>query len=109
MGVILSLVISNLKGSIVCRIIIFSPRWLWFDLLLNIRILPNQRGFFKFSGVKIRVNSDFRVVVNRIGTGAYNYFTNAGIKVIATDVKNINDAISHYIKGKLKHLESHVD
>jgi len=38
----------------------FSPRWLWFDLFLNTRILPNQRGFFKFSVVKIRVNSDFR-------------------------------------------------
>ena len=49
------------------------------------------------------------LIVNRIGTGAYNLFAHRGIKVIATDVKNINDAISHYIKGKLKHLESHVD
>ena len=49
------------------------------------------------------------LIVNRIGTGAYNFFTNAGIKVIATDVKNIDDAISLYIQGKLKHSDSHVD
>jgi len=41
----MSQAISTLKGSIVCRIIIFSPRWLWFDLFLNTRILPNQRDF----------------------------------------------------------------
>ena len=49
------------------------------------------------------------LIVNRIGTGAYNFFTNAGIKVIATDVKKIEDAISLYTQGKLKHLDSHVD
>lgn len=49
------------------------------------------------------------LIVNRIGTGAYNFFTNAGIKVIATDVKKIDVAISLYIQGKLKHLDSHVD
>jgi predicted Fe-Mo cluster-binding NifX family protein len=49
------------------------------------------------------------LIVNRIGTGAYDYFTNAGIKVTATDVRNIDDAISLYIQGKLTHLESHVD
>ena len=49
------------------------------------------------------------LIVNRIGTGAYNFFTNAGIKVIVTDVKKIEDAISLYTQGKLKHLDSHVD
>ena len=49
------------------------------------------------------------LIVNQIGTGAYTSFTNAGIKVIATDVKNIDNAISRYIQGKLKHLKYHVD
>jgi len=57
-----SLVISNLKGSIVCCIIIFSPRWLWFDLFLNTRILPNQRGFFNFFDIIISFNSGIGVL-----------------------------------------------
>jgi len=60
MGVIMSVVISTLKGSIVCRIIVISPRWLWFDLFLNTRILPNQRGFFNFYDLNISFNSGFR-------------------------------------------------
>lgn len=49
------------------------------------------------------------LIVNMIGTGAYNFFTNSGLKVVATDVKNIDDAIDLYIQGKLKHKETHVD
>ncbi|MBW1689968.1 MAG: tannase/feruloyl esterase family alpha/beta hydrolase, partial [Deltaproteobacteria bacterium] len=37
-----------------------SPRWLWFDLFLNTRILPNQRGFFNFYDLNISFNSGFR-------------------------------------------------
>jgi len=37
--------------------IILLPRWLWFDLFLDTRILPNQRGFFNLFDIKISINS----------------------------------------------------
>jgi len=38
-----------------------SPRWLRFDLFLDTRILPNQRGFFNFFDTKISINSGIGV------------------------------------------------
>ena len=49
------------------------------------------------------------LIVNLIGAGAYNYFTCSGVRVIATNVRDIDEAIALYIKGKLKHIEFHVD
>lgn len=49
------------------------------------------------------------LIVNMIGTGAYNFFTNSGLKVVATDVKDIDEAIALHVQGKLQHTETHVD
>ncbi len=44
-----------------------------------------------------------------MGTGAYEYFTKAGIKVILTDVTDVEEAVSLYAKGELKHIDSRLD
>ncbi len=49
------------------------------------------------------------LIVNRIGTGAYDHFTLSGIRAIATDIKNIDEAVALYIKGNLRHITSQVD
>ena len=49
------------------------------------------------------------LVVGMIGTGAYNHFTSSGVRVIATDVKDVDEAIDLYIKGNLDHLPKMVD
>ncbi|HPA13743.1 MAG TPA: NifB/NifX family molybdenum-iron cluster-binding protein [Desulfobacterales bacterium] len=49
------------------------------------------------------------LIVNMIGTGACKHFTSSGVRVIATDVKNIDEAIERYIDRRLNHLETHVD
>ncbi|MCK5544420.1 MAG: hypothetical protein KAI35_04325 [Desulfobulbaceae bacterium] len=49
------------------------------------------------------------LIVNMIGIGAYNYFLSSGVMVIATDVKNIDEAVDLYINGKLNHIEIQLD
>jgi len=61
MGVIRSLVICILNGSMVCRITISSPHWLRFDLFFDRYILPNQRGFFNLLARKIGIRSGIMV------------------------------------------------
>jgi len=77
----------------------------------------NEKGIHGLSAfaeqrhaVQLDVFKDCEVlIVNMIGTGAHEHFTIAGIKVIATDIKNIDEAIDLYVKGDLRHLEAHVD
>jgi len=49
------------------------------------------------------------LIVNRIGTGAFHYFTSSGVRVIATDIQDIDETIAAYVKGKLEHIPSHMD
>lgn len=49
------------------------------------------------------------LIVNRIGTGAYDYFMISGVRVVATDVINIDEAVGLCMKGELGHIEAHVD
>lgn len=49
------------------------------------------------------------LIVNRIGTGACTHFTSSGVRVIATDTKDIDEAIERYIKGNLDHIDAQVD
>ena len=49
------------------------------------------------------------LIVNMIGTGAYNYFLSSGVRIIATDVKNIDEAVDLYIKGNLNHIGTLLD
>ena len=66
--VIRPLVIYPLKGSIVCRISVFLPRWLRFDLFLNTYISLNQRGFVNFYDTKIGgVFGHMHVVYENLG------------------------------------------
>lgn len=48
------------------------------------------------------------LIVNRIGTGACTHFISSGVRVIATDIKDVDEAIDFYIKGKLHHLDAQV-
>ena len=48
------------------------------------------------------------IITGRIGLGAYTDMKNSGIKIIATDVKEIDKAISLYLEGKLPHIEDRV-
>lgn len=49
------------------------------------------------------------LISGMMGTGAYEYFNNAGLAVILTDVKNIDEAVSLYVEGKLEHKASRLD
>lgn len=60
--------------------------------------------------IQLEVFKDCDVLITGlIGTGAYNFFKNAGIEVIATDIKGIDDVISLCAQGKLEHTESLMD
>ena len=49
--------------------------------------------------------SDCQVLIaGGMGSGAYQSFFNAGLNVILTDYRNINDAVNALIKGELKNL-----
>lgn len=67
-------------------------------------------------GAEQRHNAIFNVfkdcetlIVGMIGTGAYNHFTSSGVRVIATDISDIDEAIELYIKGTLNHLATNLD
>ena len=49
------------------------------------------------------------LIVNKIGTGAYTYFSSSGVKVIATDTKDVDEAILLYSKEKLQHKPANLD
>ncbi len=49
------------------------------------------------------------LVVDRMGTGAYNLFTDAGIKVIATDVKEIDKIFDLFASGELSEKNPDLD
>lgn len=49
------------------------------------------------------------LIVNRIGTGAYMHFISAGVRVIATDIRDIDEAIDLYVKRSLPHIATLVD
>jgi len=48
------------------------------------------------------------VIAGRIGLGAYTDMKNYGIKVVATDVEEIDKAIFLYLKDNLPHMEDRV-
>jgi len=49
--------------------------------------------------------ADCRAVIARgMGLGAYEDLKGSGLEVIVTDVKDIDEAVSLYIRGKLTHL-----
>ena len=78
---------------------------------------PNEKGRHGFGpdseqrhGKMFDCFKDCEVlIVNMIGTGAYNYFLRSGVRVIATDVKNIDEAVDLYIKGNLNHVRTLLD
>jgi predicted Fe-Mo cluster-binding NifX family protein len=49
------------------------------------------------------------VIAGLMGIGAHEFFRDAGLEVITTDVREIDEVLSLYLKGKLKHLESRLD
>lgn len=49
------------------------------------------------------------LIVNLIGTGAFNYFQGAGVNVIATGIKDVEDVIEKYIQGDLIHNNMYLD
>ena len=49
------------------------------------------------------------LIVHKIGTGAFRHFTTAGVKVVATDIEKIDEAVKHYAEGGLKHKEAYLD
>jgi len=48
------------------------------------------------------------LIAGRMGFGAYEDMTSFGLKVIATDVKTIDEAISLYVEGKLEHQKDRI-
>ena len=48
------------------------------------------------------------IIAGRMGSGAYEDFRELGLKVIATDVKDIKEAVSLYVKGELSHKEERI-
>ena len=48
------------------------------------------------------------IIAGRMGSGAYEDFRELGLKVIATDVKDIKEAVSLYVKGELLHKEERI-
>ena len=48
------------------------------------------------------------IITGRMGLGAYNDMKNYGFKVVATDVKDIDKAVSLYLEDKLPHIEERV-
>ncbi len=49
------------------------------------------------------------LIVNMIGIGAYRHFSSRGVRVIATDIKDIDEALRLYAQAKLKHNAFMVD
>ncbi len=45
------------------------------------------------------------LIAGRMGSGAYDDMKSLGLEVICTDVKDIDEAVSLYIAGKLTHRE----
>ena len=48
------------------------------------------------------------IIASRMGLGAYIDMQGFGMKVIACDVKDIDDAVSLYLDGKLSHMEDRI-
>ena len=48
------------------------------------------------------------VITGRIGLGAHTDMKNFGIKVIATEVKSIDEAVSLWTQGNLSHIKDRV-
>ncbi|RKX70800.1 dinitrogenase iron-molybdenum cofactor biosynthesis protein [candidate division WOR-3 bacterium] len=48
------------------------------------------------------------LIAGRMGLGAYTDMQGFGLKVICTDVKDIEEAVSLYLTGKLTHREDRV-
>ncbi len=48
------------------------------------------------------------IIANRMGLGSYIDMQGFGIKVIVTDVKDIDEAVSLYLEGKLSHQEDRI-
>jgi predicted Fe-Mo cluster-binding NifX family protein len=48
------------------------------------------------------------LIVGRMGFGAYEDMTNFGLKVISTDIKTIDEAVSFYQQNKLTHINDRV-
>lgn len=44
------------------------------------------------------------VIAGRMGLGAYEDLRDSGLEVITTDIKEINEVVSLYAKGKLSHM-----
>jgi predicted Fe-Mo cluster-binding NifX family protein len=49
------------------------------------------------------------LLVDMIGTDAYSYFLDFGVRVTATDVRDIEEAIRLYIASNVARGEGHVD
>lgn len=59
---------------------------------------------------QLEILNDCDVLISgMMGTGAYNFFKDSGLDVITTDVKSIDEVISLYTQGKLKHMEQRLD
>ena len=48
------------------------------------------------------------LIVNHIEIGAYEHFKQAGTRIIITDEKSIEEAMTLYLKGKLKSAKSYI-
>jgi len=48
------------------------------------------------------------IIANRMGLGAYIDMQGFGMKVIVSDVKDIDGAVSLYLDGKLSHKDDRI-
>ncbi|HIE43479.1 MAG TPA: hypothetical protein EYP78_01610, partial [Candidatus Omnitrophica bacterium] len=48
------------------------------------------------------------LIAGRMGLGAYSDMQSFGLKAIATDIKDINEAVSFHLTGKLTHIEDRI-
>ncbi len=49
------------------------------------------------------------LISGMMGTGVYKYLKDSGIKIILTNIKNVEKAVNLYIEGKLEHNISKLD
>ncbi|MDP8214754.1 MAG: NifB/NifX family molybdenum-iron cluster-binding protein [Candidatus Euphemobacter frigidus] len=63
-----------------------------------------QEAFQRHEELALTLGNCKAVIAGRMGLGAYENLRDSGLEVIITDIKDIDEAVSLYIKGELPHL-----